>query len=719
MTAPPRPALAAILGAGVVAMMAASAAPAARAADQTASGPATTVQIGTGPGLGAFDPASVLGADLDGHDQGSLAQVYTPVNLRAMASAGLPSISQRLRTELGVEAWHWNPAGRFSDPRSHEGYWTSSPTAGRLIGPTYGYALPRRGDSVDQANDVGYSRLDDGDAASFWKSDPYLDPRLAGHAPEQWVLIDLGRRRPVDEVSVLWGTPWATRVRVQWWTGVNAIYPAAHPPASWRDFPRGSLAGHGGAQLHSLGHRPLRVRFVRLLLERSSHTAPPGSRDLRDRLGFAVRELGLGVRGRHGTLRDEMRHAPDGGRQTTTMTSSTDPWHRASDRDPGYAQPSFDQIEGSGLTRGRPLMVPVAVLYGTPDDAVNELRFLHARRYPLGRVELGEEPDGQLSEPEGYAALYARFARALRRVDRAVPLGGPGFQTSLPDWRWWPDRRGRRSWTGRFVAELARRGMLSQLDYFSFEWYPFDLNCRDTGGQLQRQPALLADVIERQRRAGLPARLPLVITELGYSAFAGRVEDDLPGAVLDVDAIAGFLQDGGQTAYLYGLEPAQPMQETRTCATWGNLTLFNAGDNGQARQPVATYWAMRMLRDDWAGDGGTDTRLGATGGLAGANGHGLVGAYAVRRADGRIAVLLVNRDVTTAHRAILRLGRGALRGPLQVAQLGPGQYVWHPRGPHGFAQPDGPPARWTLPAGLAAVTLPPTSVTVVRTEGPA
>ena len=70
----------------------------------------------------------------------------------------------------------------------------------------------------------------------------------------------------------------------------------------------------------------------------------------------------------------------------------------------------FDFFFTSGVTRGLRAMVPVAMLYGTPEDAAAEIAYLEARKYPISYVELGEEPDGQRAMPEDYAALYLQWA---------------------------------------------------------------------------------------------------------------------------------------------------------------------------------------------------------------------------------------------------------------------------------------------------------------------
>jgi hypothetical protein len=556
---------------------------------------------------------------------------------------------------------------------------------------------------VDQAEDDGYSRLDDGRATTFWKSNPYL-----GRGHPQWALVDLGRPRPVDAVRVQWGTPYATRMQVERFEGPSAVAIAGHPPGRWRWFEHARFTSRGGVQTLRVAARPQLVRFVRLLLTQSSGTAPAGSTDPRDRAGYAIRELGVGTL-RGGRFHDLVRHAPSAAHQTVTVVSSTDPWHTARDRNTNYDQPGLSTVLASGLSRGRGLLVPVAVLYGTPADAAAELRWLLAHHVPLRGVELGEEPDGQLASPEDYGALYARFASALARVDPRVPLGGPSLQTAIPDWVFWPDAQGERSWTRRFIAELRRDRALGRLAFYSFEWYPFDNGCAAVGPQLARAGAMLTATLGRQRAEGVPAHVPMLVTELGYSAFATRAEVDLPGALLDADAIGTLLTRGGVCAYVYGPEPDQLIRELPKCDTWGNLTLWLARSDRRIKHPTAALWAMRLLSQTWVRPGDGLHSLLATS----VSPDAAVSAYAVRRPDGRTAVLLINRDPRVAYAADVRVGGGAA-GPLETATLSRATYAWHPGGAGGYPSPAAPPAR----ARLADVSVPPLSLVVAVAPSP-
>lgn len=638
-----------------------------------------------------------LGAGVDGHGAGETTQIYTRANERQMLTAGLGPLAFRLRTELASEAWHWNPVGRFSDARCSCGYWTSSDRPGRRFAVSYGYRLPRRGDTIDQANNDGYSRIDDGDRRTFWKSNPYLDGR------PQWVMVDLGAVRAVDELTLDWGAPYARSYEVQYWHGATppARYGAELENATfargvlggWKRFARGMVEhARGGRERVSLAREPLRVRYLRVLMLLGSHTGPTG--DPRNRAGFALREIGVGLRG-GGRGRDWVRHGRRNSAQSVIWVSSTDPWHRASDIDRGTEQPSFDTVYSSGLTRRTGALVPVPVAYGTPADAAAELRWLRRRHYPVRALELGEEPDGQLIGPEDYGSLYARFARVLR----GAALGGPGFSTAIPDWNAWPDGHGTSSWTSRFLAELRRDGALARLNFFSFEWYPVDDVCGPSAPHVRAQAALLRELLARQRSDGLPPAVPLVITEYGYSPFAAQAEVELAGALIDADIAASFLAAGGAQAYLYGYEPDIPIRESPHCSGYGNLALLRSDSRHRALAPYAAYWAMQMLTLRWSPARLVASRL---------DGAPDVASYAAQRGDGRLSVLLINRGTTSARIRI------PAPSPLDEYLLSRAQYRWHPRGTNGYAQPDGPPAHLTPRADV--LSLPAQSMAVVVTR---
>ena len=116
-----------------------------------------------------------------------------------------------------------------------------------------------------------------------------------------------------------------------------------------------------------------------------------------------------------GAFLDLARHAPDQS-QTATYVSSIDPWHAQSDLDTGHDQTGLDLFYSSGITSNLPAMIPVTMLYGTPEDSAAQIAYLKKRGYAISHVEMGEEPDGQYMLPEDYAALFLQWATAIHRV---------------------------------------------------------------------------------------------------------------------------------------------------------------------------------------------------------------------------------------------------------------------------------------------------------------
>src|SRR5437763_13555806 len=120
------------------------------------------------------------------------------------------------------------------------------------------------------------------------------------------------------------------------------------------------------------------------------------------------------------------------------------------------------------------MLVRTCLLYATPENAANEIRYLRARCYKYDQVGLSEEPDGQYVTPEDFGALYIQFAAAIHRVDPSLKLGGPSLQEILPDHSGRAYRTDNSEWMERFLDYLERRGRADDYSFFSFEVYPFD-----------------------------------------------------------------------------------------------------------------------------------------------------------------------------------------------------------------------------------------------------
>ena len=683
----------------------------------------------------SFLPGEAFGAGLDGLDREDLPEVYSSENIAVMKEAPYRRLAYRLRTELGIEAWHWNEAGTWSDEAKKQGYWTSSATADAPVLSSYGYRLPRRGSTIDQAVNDGYSRLDDGDEETFWKSNPYLDANFTGEdnaLHPQWVVIDLGRRQDVNALRIHWCDPYAVRYEVQYWAGRDSDSLNDLVTPDWRPFDHGRVQnGKGGDAVLRLCETPVHARFVRILLTESSGTGPP-TQDVRDHLGYAIGELYLGLVDREqGHFQDVIRHGASRGQQTRMTVSSTDPWHRAADRAPNTVQPGFDRIPASGLAKGNPVLIPVPVLYNTPENAAAEIQFLLSRRFPVTQIELGEEPDGQNASPEHYAALYLQTAKAIHRVNPDLITGGPGFQSEVAGWRTFADAHGESSWMKRFLNYLRAHDAMDTFGFFSFEWYPFDDLCEQPSGQLIRHPALMERVIRGLEADGVPRTIPWILSEYGYSSFSGKAEVELPAALLNAEIVARFLTLGGTAAYYYGLEPNMPIRELPDeCddknSLWGNLMMFQIRQQG-AGTPwrLPAYYGARMLEEQWAQPAGSVHRLYRASVLRGNRLLKSVTAYAVHRPDGRWAVLLVNKNEKGLTLDQVRFlggpkGPAVWRGTLDVIRYSPRQYAWKAAGGKGHPVRSRPPESLRAANGLAGgIVLPPLSLTVLRGAGPA
>lgn len=673
-----------------------------------------------------------LGGAIDGHEHGEIEKIYSGKSIHKMLKAGLKPLAYRLRTELGGEAWHWNARGTWSDPEHQQGYWTSSTTIKEPIRVSYGYRLPRRGNTFDEANNDGYSRLDDGNPETFWKSNPYLSSFYTGD-PEsqhpQWILLDFGKKVWINAVRLHWRAPYATKFRVQY-ANKGMIYFGNH--RAWHDFSRGKIDhGDGGAPFIDLG-KPQYVQFLRILMLESSGNSEgkkPGvalkeaidsiheeSRDqtkcryhgpnscLRDQIGYAVQEVEAGFF-QNGRFQDWVIHRPDQ-KQTMMTVSSTDPWHRSCDRDDRTEQPGIDLVATSRLGNSLPILWSLPVLYDTPENAAALMVYLKKKGYlfPHQRVELGEEPDGQRIDPKDFGALYAQVAKTICHLfckDSLFQplLGGPSFVTIDCQPKDTTYRFDHRLWLKPFLQELKHHHQEKNFQFLTFEWYPFDEFLKTASVLLRKNKGSLQRAMSLLRHGGVPQTMPMVITEYGYSVFSGEPEMKVEAALLNAEIAMEFFAAGGETAYLYGYEPG-----TLECTmnnSWGNLMMLLERE----RQiiPLPTFYGAQML----AGLMKKETQIFPI--KSSRSDLVVYGFYQPGNSEGALAC--INENPKHSYELLFKHC-----SPLEKISYSSKNYQWHVDGPDGYPLKNLPPQSEKLSEGKPVV-IEPWSLTILKIKG--
>ena len=685
-----------------------------------ANNAAGTVRVDATPGhaINSFDPDRALGSSIDVLSRNEIDKVYTAHIIEESLSAGWGPITYRNNTELRMAAWHWTENGTWSDPVHHSGYFTGSAELREPLRYILAYGLPHRGFSTSGDRPVPCPDL------SYWKSNPYLTSHFTGESDAlhpQWVVMDLRSERSVSAVRIAWANPYAKTYTAEYWVGSDALDFDEGPRGEWKSTPSSTIQdGHGGTVVLQLAEAPVSTRFVRVWMTESSNTCDEhGDGDIRNCAGYAIRSIEAGSVDASGNFIDVAKDAT-GRIKPTYCSSSIDPWHSAADVVAGgrYEHTGFDLFFTSGLTNNLPAMIPVTLLYGTPDDAAAQVAYIEKRGYPVAYIEMGEEPDGKHALPEDYGALYIQWAAALHKVDPKLKLGGPIFEGVNKDITVWPDAQGRTSWMGRFADYLKAHGHLGDLAFVSFEHYPFE-PCDLTWKTLYQEPEMMKHILEVWRRDGVPKDVPLMVTESSLSAGLTGPMSQIFAALWLSDSIGAFFEGGG-AAYYHS--PIQPQPVELSClgpASWSN---FVADADLNIKGYTSYYFAAHLINFEWAQHrSGIHEMFPSSTDIKDGDRNALVTSYALHRPDGNWSLMLVNHDETNAHTVRVVFedsnggGKASFSGPVAFVTFGSEQYVWHDDGRDSYADPDSPPLGTMAQGGpQATYTLPKASVTVLR-----
>jgi len=684
-----------------------------------AQSPDATVHIDITPThqINSFDPDAALGSSLDVLSRRDIDRVHTPHIVQESLSAGWGPITYRNNSELRMAAWHWNPAGSWSDTVHESGYFTGSTDLKSPIRYILSYALPHRGFATSGDRPVQGPNL------LYWKSNPYLTSKFTGESDAlhpQWVIVDLQSEKPINAARIQWASPYAKTYQLEYWAGTNALDFDGGPKGEWKTFDSGRIANaQGGTVTLTLAAVPISARYVRVLMTESSNTCDEhDSSDVRNCVGYAMQQVELGAADASGKFIALTKDAAE--HPNAYTASSIDPWHSSEDvRDGGdYQHTGFDLFFTGGLTNNLPAMIPVTMLYGTPDDAAAQIAYIEKRGYPISYVEMGEEPDGKHAMPEDYAALYIQWANAIHKVDPKLKLGGPIFEGVTKDIALWPDAKGRVSWMGRFVAYLKDHNHLSDLAFVSYEHYPFE-PCTITWKDLYREPQLMKGIMQIWRDDGVPKEVPQMVTENHLSWSLTGPMTTIFAALWLADNVGSFFEGGGAAFYH---SPIQPQGVQNSCLGWSSWSNFVSNENYEIKGYTSPYYAARMINLEWVQHrSGIHQMFPASTDIKDADGNLLVTAYAVHRPDGNWSLMLVNRDENNAHTIRVSFENAKEKHPaffsgnVSWISFGSDQYVWINDGPNSHPDPNRPPAATTIDANAQSIfTLPKASITVLR-----
>jgi Cellulose binding domain/Fibronectin type III domain len=319
----------------------------------------------------------------------------------------------------------------------------------------------------------------------------------------------------------------------------------------------------------------------------------------------------------------------------------------------GYVAPNtdFDSFMGGVRRAGAQPIIIADYGSGTPQEAADWVRYANVTKgYGAKYWEIGNELYGNGhygadweadqhadKSPTAYANGVVAYADAMKAVDPTIKVGA--VLTTPANW---PDGlvgSGDSATWNETVLSIAA----SHIDFVILHWYPSGATAADE----LAAPDQITDMIylvrqEINRHAG-GRDIGIALTETNTAVGM----DTQPGALFAAETYAALLANGVFTVDWWDTHNGPTTVSTVAGQTdYGDSGLLSSGGcvNGTCEPavntPFAPYHALSML-SSFARPGDQFVRAGSD--------QPDVNAYAVRRANGDLALLLVNKDPDNPH----------------------------------------------------------------------
>ncbi|HZM84280.1 MAG TPA: cellulose binding domain-containing protein [Candidatus Limnocylindrales bacterium] len=369
----------------------------------------------------------------------------------------------------------------------------------------------------------------------------------------------------------------------------------------------------------------------------------------------------------------------------------------------GYVAPNtdFDTFIASVRAVGAQPMIIANYGTGTPEEAAgwvnsaNILKGYGVKYWTVGNENYGNGHYGASWEadnhPDKSASFYANqvvaYADAMKAVDPSIKVGAVLTMPAN-----WPDGITAGADPGPWnQAVLSIAG--SKIDFVDVHWYPGG----STAAESLAKTAPIEDSIfmlrqQISRYAGKSLEISMTESNVGVG------QNTQPGALFLADAYSGLLENGVFTVHWWNVRNGIGTVSTVAGQTdYGDFGMFSSGTctaDGSVCEPAlntpfAPYYGLTMM-SLFAQPGDQFLRT--------ASNQAMVTAHAVRRANGDLAVLLVNKDPDNAYPATINYAGYTPSSAVPTV--------------HSFV--NGATGIATSPAGTAtSQTLPPYSLTTI------
>ncbi|GGU96814.1 alpha-L-arabinofuranosidase [Streptomyces albospinus] len=284
--------------------------------------------------------------------------------------------------------------------------------------------------------------------------------------------------------------------------------------------------------------------------------------------------------------------------------------------------------------------------YDVHDWVVGEETYLNGwfsnPKYPAPK-----EPDAHTDKsPTAYARNSIAYAKAMKAVDPSIRVGIEFFPND-PATAHDPGKSKLKEWDD---AVLNTPGLAKAVDFVDIHWYHPTFSGKFDDASVLADTARTAPVLKALRASldqasGPRHHIDIVAGESNSGVFPTQQQDNAVGALYLLDSNLSLLESGVSDVDWWALYNGPSSTKD---GGWGDLGLLSSGkcpwDQPKKKHceppvgtPFAPYNTLRMLTTALKGGGATLATT-TTGG------SGTLTTHAVRRADGTLAVVVVNKD---------------------------------------------------------------------------